>query len=50
MPDGTAGVAGGLYWVATGRSIISDLDEDEDEDLKGKPDDDDLDLFVKDRN
>ena len=37
MPDATAGIASGLYWVATGKMPIDDIDDDE---LKSKPEDD----------
>ena len=37
MPDATAGIASGLYWVATGKMPIDDIEDDE---LKSKPEDD----------
>lgn len=37
MPDGTGGVATGLYWVATGKMPIDDLNDDDD-DPKKEPD------------
>jgi hypothetical protein len=41
MPDATAGVATGLYWVATGKMPIEDLEQDEDlQDDKGQNDKD----------
>lgn len=47
MPDGTGGIATGLYWVATGKLPIEDLDE-ESKDPKLNQDDDDP-LVQKDR-
>lgn len=42
MPDATGGIATGLYWIATGKLPIEDLDDDEDDDPKKEVDDDPL--------
>jgi hypothetical protein len=41
MPDGTGGVATGLYWVITGKLPAEDL-EDQKDDPKEEPDEDPL--------
>lgn len=37
MPDASGGIATGLYWIATGKLPIEDLDEDSKEPSKEEP-------------
>jgi hypothetical protein len=39
MPDASAGIFTGLYWVATGKTPLDELQDDEPEILEGEPGD-----------